>query len=126
MSTFFKYRIWDEKYNCWDDVPITCYPYEDFKKQGRIVQWYTGLKDKTGKEIYQGDIVNYKINNNFIIAEVVWKDFGWCIIDKSGNCILFCYLVAEELEIIDSIFQLKKKKNEDVRHNKKFRLENHF
>ena len=46
-----KFRAWDEKYNCWDESPITCYPYEEFKKQGRTIQWFTGLKDKNGKDI---------------------------------------------------------------------------
>ena len=57
MSRELKFRAWDEKYNCWDKSPITCYPYEDFKKQGRTIQWSTGLKDLDNKDIYDGDLV---------------------------------------------------------------------
>ena len=57
MSRELKFRAWDEKYNCWDKSPITCYPYEDFKKQGRTIQWSTGLKDIDNKDIYYGDLV---------------------------------------------------------------------
>ena len=69
-----KFRVWDEKYNCWDGSPVVFYPNEDLLKQGRTIQWSTGLKDKNGKEIYQGDIVNtiYPHDPHQNIGEVIY------------------------------------------------------
>ena len=55
-----KFRIWDEKYNCWEKQSLELIPNESLVKQGRVIQQYIGLKDKDGKEIFEGDIVEYE------------------------------------------------------------------
>lgn len=140
MQNRFKFRLYDKaigemaydvcvgfikdygKTDDWVCADTSCgqITYRDDKLKDIVLMQCTGLKDKTGKLIYEGDIVQTTFENNSkIIFPVVWDNktalFNGKIIKKEGinnyfmpNRDYLYYLLGnekDEVEIIGNIYE---------------------
>ena len=80
------------------------YAYEEFK-----LMQSTGLRDKNGKEIFEGDIVKFTITNGFdyVVDEygVVNYKQGAFFIVKDFAEYLVSYVYTDEIEVICNIYE---------------------
>lgn len=75
-----KFKAWDKQLKQWSKVATT-HSIEDINLLTDY-EWYqyTGLNDKNGEEIYEGDIISLNVETH--ISEVKWSEKYGCFVIK--------------------------------------------
>lgn len=109
MARELRFRCWDKVLKRWAPLTMTHWRISDdladLGTGDEIITQYTGMEDKLGKEVWEGDIVAvYPLkDNNHRVVE--YGSFGFKFRDIEDKSISYTYLSPETFRVIGNKFQ---------------------
>jgi uncharacterized phage protein (TIGR01671 family) len=102
-----KFRAWD-KINkvMYSDVHEKDSFAEKLSRSNEYhIMQFTGLKDKNGKEIFEGDVLSYPIPNDEMRGVIIWGKYEYIVEYSYENADYIATIGEDGCEVIGNIYE---------------------